>query len=359
MHPHSKTIGTSSKPTISIISSRMAYRPRFHGSFQTGSRLETENPLEEVWSLIALHGSADFLQKRVTPPPGQPIDPYIEYAGIRARQAVEFREAARQATLLTSPLSLYYSFLNLTRACLCLHSDMLPSTWHGLIFRSGTDLLSSRAELTRGTFTDYLDATGYPWSSGQVVALHEALARTVEIRRDYADIYGGTSLVVPIDVDAYRDAEVVLNIPKNIYDLSAASTNWSSELPSISGCCTLGSGENTLETTFKVSNVEDVDSFCSLRMQRDLLWREFAARWYLVRQTDPNLVFPRPAYYFVTLFILGSIVRYEPELILDTVDPNSLSGWLFGRVVQAAERFFPQLMLSWLMGHHLYFKTAS
>ncbi len=337
----------------------MAYRPRIIGSFQTGNIVETENPLEEVWSTVALHGSADYLQKDLTPPAGQPVAPYTQYAGIRARQAVEFREAARQATLLTSPLSLYYSFLNLTRASLCLHSDMLNSIGHGLRFNSGTDLLSSEAQLTQGTFTDYLYAAGYPRSSGTVVRLHEALARIIEIRWAYADLYGGNSLVVPIDLEVYRDEEVVLRIPKSIYDLSSNATNWSSELPSISGCCTLGSDENTLETTFEVSSREDVISFCSSRMQPDLLWREHALRWYLVRQTDPNLVFPRPAYYFVTLFILGSIVRYEPELMLDTVDPNSLIGWLLKRVVQVAERFFPQLMLSWFMGQDLYFKSAN
>jgi len=100
----------------------MAYRPRIHGSFQqSGAKLETENPLEEVWSTVALHGSADFLQKHLTPPVGHSVAPYIQYAGIRARQAVEFREAARQATLLTSPLSLYYSFLN-SRGHVCAYT---------------------------------------------------------------------------------------------------------------------------------------------------------------------------------------------------------------------------------------------
>lgn len=334
------------------------YHSHYIGSFQTGTRFETEDPLEEVWSRVALLGSADYLRKIFTPPAGQHIDPYIHYAGVRSRQAVEFREAARQATLLTSPLSLYYSFLNLTRACICLHSDLLPSTGHGLGFKSGTDLLSSGAELRNGTFTDYLDKAGYPWNSGKVVSLREALARIIEIRADYASTFGEDSLVVPIDVDAYRSGEVVLNIPKSIYDLSQTSTNWSSELPSLSGSCTVGSGGNKLEATHSVSKIEEVDSFCSLRLERDLLWREFEARWYLVRQTDPDLVFPRPAYYFVALFILGSIARYEPELMLDTTDPDSLSGWLLNRVVQTAERFFPQLMLSWLGGHSLYFKLA-
>ena len=103
----------------------MPYRKRLHGSFQTGSILETENPLEEVWSGVALHGSADYLQRSFKPPAGHTAAPYIEYAGTRARQAVEFRESARQASLLTSPLALYYSFLNLMRTRLCLHADRI------------------------------------------------------------------------------------------------------------------------------------------------------------------------------------------------------------------------------------------
>ena len=336
----------------------MSYRSHYIGSFQTGTMFEAENPLEEVWSRVALHGSVDYLRKVFTPPAGQQIDPYIRYAGIRARQAVEFRRAAREATLLTSPLSLYYSFLNLVRACLCLHSDMIPSMGHGLTFKRGPDLLSSGAELRHnGTFIHYLDTAGYS-STNKVVSLREALSRIIEIRPDYADTYGEASLVVPINVDAYRSGELVLKIPKSIYDLSHASSNWGSELSSLSGCCVLGSGDNTLEVTHKVSKREDVDSFCSLRLERDLLWREFEARWHLVRETDPDLIFPRPAYYFIALFILGSIVRYEPELMLDTVNPDSLSGWLFKRVVQSAERFFPQLMLSWLTGSSLYFKAT-
>jgi YaaC-like Protein len=332
---------------------------QYLGSFQTGTRIETENPLEEVWSRVALLGSVELLRRTFTPSAEQDIEPYVQYAGVRARQAVEFREAARPATLLTSPLSLYYSFLNLMRSSLCLHSDVCSSRAHGLVFQRGENLLSSGAKIRPGTFADYLDEVGYPWGSRKVVTLDEVLSRIVEIRTDYATVYGQESLVVPIDVNAYYNGEVILEIPQEAYDLSNPSIDWTSELASLSGCCTVGPSGNKLAVTQTMSTLEDVDRFCNLRLDQDLQWREFASRWYLVRRTDPDLVFPRPAYYFIALFILGSIVRYEPELMLTTVNPESLSGWLFRRVVQAAERFFPQLMLSWVEHRPLYFKTAS
>jgi hypothetical protein len=332
----------------------MTRRGHYLGSFQTGARFKSENPLEEVWSRVGMHGNEEFLRRTFVPPPGQSIEPYIGYAGVRIRQAVEFREAARQATLLTAPLSLYYSFLNLTRACICLKGDVLRSRGHGLRFERSVDLLNSAAVLTRGTFTDYLREAGYSCRSGTVVSLHEALSRIIEIRDDYADVYGRDSLVVPVDVDAYFSGEVVLRIPQRVYDLSKATTNWTSELPSLSGC-TVRSGDNNLEANFTVSKKEDVSSFCSLRLEPSLLPQDLESRWFLVRQADPDLVFPRPAYYFVALFILGSVVRYEPEMMLDTVVPGSLSGWFLNRVIQSAERFFPQLMLNWLTGTTLYF----
>jgi hypothetical protein len=47
------------------------------------------------------------------------------------------------------------------------------------------------------------------------------------------------------------------------------------------------------------------------------------------------------------------------ELMLDTVNPNSLTGWFLKRVLQAAERFFPQLILSWFANVDFYFNSAS
>jgi hypothetical protein len=240
---------------------------------------------------------------------------------------------------------------------MCLTADVVSSKGHGLGFQSGKDLLSSRAKLTQGTFTDYLDATGTTWKKNQKVTLHDALARIIEMRFDYTWLQARESYVIPLSVDAYFNGDVILNIPKNVYDLSLASSSWTSELPSVSGCCVADASENVLKVKYKMpqKNHQAVDAFCSMRLKPDLLWQDFSSRWYLVRQIDPDLIFPRPAYYLLAIFILGSIVRYEPELMLEMNDPDSHMGWLMKRVIQTAERFFPQLMLSWMFGNPVYF----
>jgi hypothetical protein len=72
------------------------------------------------------------------------------------RQAIELRAATREATLLTAPLSLYYSVLNLTRASLAIREDGLDSKRHGLFFDQDPDILQCRAKVTDGTFASIL-----------------------------------------------------------------------------------------------------------------------------------------------------------------------------------------------------------
>lgn len=329
------------------------------GSFQRtpGTLLfESNAPLEEVWEQIALQGSDEFLHKTFTLTAGGDVKPYIEYASVRFRQSIEFRKAYLQSTLLTSPLALYYSFLNLLRASLCMHSDFFPAQSHGLSFQPGASLFDSGAKVARkGTFKDYLDETGYSSDPTKVITLEAAMSRIIEIRGDFEQVNDSSSLVTPIFVDSFNDGDTQLIFRKSGYDLSQNAHKWTSDFPSLAACCRPDSGQNTLNIVYPLADTSDVSDFCYMRLNYELSLNDEYSRWYLIREIDPALIFPRPAYYFILLFILGSIVRYQPELMLDAVDPKSSTGWLLRRVVLAAERAFPQLIFSWLVGTPVYF----
>ena len=49
---------------------------------------------------------------------------------------------------------------------------------------------------------------------------------------------------------------------------------------------------------------------------------------------------PRAAYDFVAMSILGSVVRYEPELLEPLTKPQDELGWMINRFLALAERFF-------------------
>jgi hypothetical protein len=175
------------------------YGLHYIGSFQTGTRFTSENPLEEVWSCIALLGSPEHIRSRVSFEESiEDPEVFIDYAVVRIRQATELRAASGESSLLTSPLTLYYSFLNLTRALLAINSEIMPAKLHGLTFESRKNLLNCRAKVTKGTFTDYLEAEGTTWQSGLKVSLADALARVIEISDDCRLVEKMDSLAIPV-----------------------------------------------------------------------------------------------------------------------------------------------------------------
>jgi hypothetical protein len=76
------------------------------GSFQKGINMTSEDLLEDVWESCRLYGSEEFLRENVTEV--KDMEALADYVAVRIRQANELREASREATLLTAPLSLYY-----------------------------------------------------------------------------------------------------------------------------------------------------------------------------------------------------------------------------------------------------------
>jgi hypothetical protein len=131
-------------------------------------------------------------------------------------------------------------------------------------------------------------------------------------------------------------------------------SNWQQEFPSISKSYSLKPAGNVLYTKFLTPNTKSISILLHNTLETDLISRDTAI-WYLIRKVTSDPILPRPAYYFISLFILSSIVRYQPELMLEVSNPDSQLGWLLTRFLKAAERFYPQLMLNWLYQRPVYF----
>lgn len=78
--------------------------------------------------------------------------------------------------------------------------------------------------------------------------------------------------------------------------------------------------------------------------------------WFIIRRTNPDLTWCRPAYYFAALFVLSSVVRYQPELMFQVTSTNSKWNWFLRRFIDRAERFYPHLMFSWTMDQVYFFE---
>jgi hypothetical protein len=329
---------------------------KYIGSFQSSRTMyRSENPMEEAWARIAQLGSAEFVRSIFEPDNSDNWDRLVNYSVVRIRQAVEFREAARQSTLLTSPLAQYYSFLHLMRAFLALGPELIPQKGHGLKFKLGPNLLGSSAMICGGTFKDYLSQLNVNIHSDTSITLDEALSRIIEFALDYNLLVKNNlgSLVMRINVDGNMNGETLLHFPSKLVPFRST---WQTEFPSLTSYCELMPEGNILRVTENIPrhSYEAVCDFCWKHLESDLQFND-ESYWFLVRQTEHRLVLPRPAYYFVGMFILGSVVRYNPELMLETTQPDSKLSWFLKKFVKLAERYYPQLMLRWLHNREIYF----
>lgn len=325
------------------------------GSFQKGPSWESENPLEEVWSRVAQVGSREHIKKRWTPErltDAAAINSVAEYANVRVRQAVEFRAAARGASQLTSPLSLYYSFLNLLRGFYALKRETVPVKGHGLTFRAASSVLGCECLLAPGSFTAYLDAEGASWAKGQAITLRSALARIVEIRDDFPRVADEPTLVDYVAVRAHMSGEVFFDFQHP--DGLSFRADWAKAYPALEALCDLEPEGNVLKLRQSLPEYDDVANFLPSLFEADLRLR-MSPRWFAQRHVPQPPVLPRMGYYFVAMFVLGSIVRYEPELVREIADPDHEVSWLIGRFLNVAERFFPQLIFNWLTEQTVYY----
>ena len=325
------------------------------GSFQAQNKFFCENPLEEAWSQIARFGTTDFLSNYA--PQNKEINwkKYLQYVEVRIRQAVEFREASRHATLLTAPLPLYYSFLNLTRAFLALGPEIMPRPGHGLKFIRAEKLLDSKAQIIRGTFADYLDACKLPWKETDEITLGQALGFIIELCHEYTKIDEVPSFIQPVVISAMMGGEVRLSFPNYLGNFAE---NWQNNFPDLSEICAL-EDNNTLFVTNKELG-KDINNVSQLARDHFLqpLIIQSHATWYKFLHNKNGLNLNRIAYYYIAMFILGSVVRYEPELMLNASAPESQLGWFLKRFLTLAERFFPQLKLMEVHQSELYFSGS-
>lgn len=314
-------------------------------SFQKPRILSSENPLEEVWSWVTRYGASDFIKNHLHPQK-ENIDwvEYVNYGMVRAKQAVEFRKSSKNTTLLTKPLALYYSFLNLTRAFLAFGPEIIAKPSHGLKFIQGDSLFNSGAKLVKGTFTDYLSSIEYDWEKGKIISLKDSLARIIEIHEDFVSLKFHESFVFPVILQVAIGSQINIEpfSPHKDFPL-----NWEIEFPSLTEKCKFEKDKKrfVIEDRAICKNHESISNYLHKILHHDLIYSQMGSPWYLIREVDSERPLSRASYYYIALFVLGNIVRYQPELMLQVSHLDSEIGWFIDRFLNKAERFFPQLKL--------------
>ena len=330
-------------------------RTHFRGSFQAGKHIPSESPLEEAWSFCSRYASLDTIKRELVPnPPRNDWDGLCRYASARIRQAVELWNASRGSSLLSSPLTLYYSMLNLARGVHSLRYEIRPSPAHGLKSVVDTeDLLRTRITLREGSFLEFAIANGGPARRGDSLSLRDCLLSIPEIAADYALSSGGDAGCYPVRVVAPSNGALRLEF---VFSPASFDSTWSSDFPQLASDFALdpGSGALVIRDQANSDTPEKVKAVINKVLWPPMWWIDDVAdsfpRWWAQRRCANTVLLPRMLYYLAAAHALSTAVRYEPDVMLTAADPASQHHWLLGRFLKAAERYFPQQVISQL--HH-------
>jgi len=342
----------------------------YFGRLKSGVSFITENPLDEVWGILRRHATRELLDTYIYTGGGLSKDEVIKYCRARFRQTCEFRETGRASTLVTKPLALYYSILNLTRAVIVLRKENPIEGGHGLgSFEANTDLLACSVKTSKiGTFPALWQIFSDAGEMPSVITLKDCLSQIPEVMWSFNSPARGASLCTPVDLELFSAGKAILTFTHGPTPAEQFEKEWKAWFPKIAAMG--GEFEVTPEGKIRVvlpdilvtrndakADQERVMAFSSEYLISDLTSLN-AIRFYLSRNTPGIPALRRELAYLGAMHILSSVVRYEPEALLQTVESGSETAWFLDKVLQAVERYYPQLMLSLAESRNIYFTHA-
>jgi len=324
-----------------------------------GVRILCENQLEEVWHQVRRYGTPEYCDYQASDDSSaSDLEAVREYVVTRVLQALELREAAHGATVLTRPLLVYYSLLNLVRAMITLSTRKTHEHHHGLSVRGQHSSLSelSARLAARGTLIELLKLHGIS-ADPQTTRFYELLQSVPELSAALS-VPGHASHVSVVRVSATSRHTVSLHFPQQQISGEEFEASWPQKYPSLVPSFVY-SGDYTLKLKDgELPADEDLDifcrrvgKFCDEHLEVNLI---DPARWYIVSSENPHAHWPREARYLAALFMLAHAVRYQPELLYRESIANSYHHTLVDSVVRMADRYVPQMLLGWTGSNHFF-----
>ena len=330
-----------------------------HGVAAPGARILCESPLTEVWYQVRRYGTPEYCDYRSPEDESTPDSEAVkDYVIPRVLQAIELRAPMDRATILTKPLLVYYSLLNLVRAMITLSTGRVCEPHHGLSARgtcSSLTELSAKAT-KRGTLIELLRLYDVAPPS-QPIHFHDVL-RSVPELRSALSVPGHTSDVSVVQVAATSRGKVSLNFPQKTMSEQEFETSWSKSFPRLAQAFDYVGGYDLVLKQGLLPLCEDLDryaqqvgEFCDQHLEVNLI---DPARWYVVSSCNPHAGWPREARYLAALFMLSHCVRYQPELLYRESVANSYEHTLVDSLIRMADRFVPQMLLGWTGTKHFF-----
>jgi hypothetical protein len=301
----------------------------------------TENPLAEIWDTFLRLTDIGYLTPRWK---GRPEPEYLEVATLLA-QAHEYHTASNTVTLNTKPLLIYYSFLNLTKAVLFMAMDKRPSDYHGLCKPSaGQGFLDFSIETNKGVFLSLADFLGEPVPEKRKIPMRHFISNLIELRHAYADYFQAKPSIYAPHVDVFLSGGIGVSFGADFV-----------------------LKERLMETAVYKRLLEDFDAepkddkgvYLKAKsaagpldiMKKHFSFSVFADRSYYLNFNEPDILMSQAVGYYGMMYVLATIVRYEPgEIHKYLNDRNTSHRWFLQKACATAQRVYPNLLLNILFG---------
>lgn len=321
----------------------------YGGSFQRGRLFRNGTPDAAAWKHIRRIGTLDNL-RRIAARSNISTE-LAEIASLRIRQAIEFHDASTGASMLTRPLLLYYSALNLIRGALIARHGGTGAASHGMKYVRADNILECSAEIKKGgTFPHLVESvlgSNAPDTANQVLSLRDVIAQIPELLSEHRLAGISEPLIAAVSVDACFDSDVELKFHIEGISEEEFASNWKAILPWLAAECALAK-PFTLVLTSRPTGEEEIAQFCYKYLWRDLQLRNDAV-WFDQVSRPGSTLLPRPASYLAALFILSNVSRYEPETLMHLLEPTDLA-YVVDSLLDCADRCIPLLVIELLEG---------
>jgi len=183
----------------------------------------SESSNEDLWNSL-LRFSDQYILKSVH---GLNDDSSI-FVSMCMRQAYEYYLSGKAASLQTRPLYIYYCFLNLAKALICIKKGETEFKYHGLCetkfspsYVDPSSILEYSTKVNAGVFQKFAEICGDTISPKTVFTFEKFTNNALEINHDVCEYYATKSLctvpLLPV-FPSTNPGNLILEIPLFVND---------------------------------------------------------------------------------------------------------------------------------------------
>ena len=270
-------------------------------------------------------------------------------------QAHEYYLASHTVTLMTSPLLIYYSALNLAKAVINVVNDSPSSDYHGLCKPEMTDsLLDVSVETNNGVFLELAQLAGTTIATGRRFRLEDFLVNMLDMQDDYCGYFNREPSYVWPNVKAYFSGKVEVEFStdflgeRNLEDFRSLLQERTHLYEDFE--------ETEVEGQWKLESKEVYEGEDRKAARLELLNRHFEFSVFPKNHYFMNILpfeeqMPPAAAYFGAMYVLSEIVRYKPNHIHRFLRAKDSSvEWFIQQLCSISKRVLPNLLLNLLTG---------